>query len=52
MHSSNSFNDCEGMFIPDFVKLDEVIKSSLDKKAEEAQDMLDSIATMLTSNVQ
>lgn len=37
------------MFIPDFIKLDEVIKTTLDKKAEEAQDMLGSITTMMTN---
>jgi len=49
LNSSNSFSDCDGMFIPDFVKLDEVVKQTLDKKAEDAQDMLDSIASMITA---
>lgn len=48
MHSANSFSECDRMFIPDFVKLDEVVKETLDKKADEAQGMLDSIATMLS----
>lgn len=48
MHSSNSFSDCDRMFIPDFVKLDEIVKISLDKKAEDAQGMLEAISTMIS----
>lgn len=51
MHSSNSFFDCDRMFVPDFIKLDEVVKTTLDKKAEEAQGMLESIASIVSPQV-
>lgn len=50
MYSANSFSECDGMFIPDFVKLDEVVKNTLDKREEEAQDMLNVITTMMSAS--
>lgn len=47
MHSSNTFHDCDRMFIPDFIKLDETVQKTLKKKYENSSEMLEQLTLML-----
>lgn len=41
IHTSNSFTDCDKMFIPDFLELDEQLAKHLEEKQEEKDNLLD-----------
>jgi len=47
MNSSNTFHDCDRMFIPDFIKLDATIQKTLKKKFENSSDILEHLSHML-----
>lgn len=38
IHTSNSFTDCEKMFIPDFLELDEQLSKYLKEKQEQDEE--------------
>lgn len=33
MHTSNSMHDCDRMFVPDWMKLDDTVKKMLEEKS-------------------
>ena len=43
IHTSNSFSDCERMFIPDFLELDEELGKYLEKKEEDEANLLENM---------
>lgn len=44
IHTSNSFTDCEKMFIPDFLELDEQLAKYLEEKQEEEGNLLENLS--------
>ncbi len=47
MNSANTFHDCDRMFIPDFIKLDETIQKTMKKKFENSSEILAHLTQML-----
>lgn len=47
MHSSNTLADCDMMFVPEFMKVDEIIRKSLEAKQEQTQNLLESLASVI-----
>jgi hypothetical protein len=45
IHTSNSFSDCEKMFIPDFLELDAELGKYLEQKQEEEGNLLENIGS-------
>jgi len=43
IHTSNSFSDCEKMFIPDFLELDTELGKYLEQKQEEEANLLENM---------
>ena len=43
MHTSNSFHDCDRMFIPDWMTLDETVQKMLEQKANNIEELLGSM---------
>ena len=43
IHTSNSFSDCERMFIPDFLELNEELGKYLEKKEEDEANLLENM---------
>lgn len=46
IHTSNSFTDCDNMFIPDFIELDQQLVKHLEEKQEEKVNLLDHFSEM------
>ena len=46
IHTSNSFSDCEKMFIPDFLELDTELGKYLERKQEDEVNLLENIGSV------
>jgi hypothetical protein len=47
-HTANSVHDCDLMFLPDFLKLDEMLNEELQQKNEYNDKMLEYISSLFS----
>lgn len=47
MNTANSFSECDRMFIPDFLKLDELVAKSQKEKREQLQFFAENLTNMV-----